>query len=474
MQRKSWPWILKIKKSYSNLSIRSRIALQFSFIVAIILGIIFTSVIFSFSIYRKLNFSSQLKERAIIAAEKFLSEDNVTKEKFQEIQNKYQKALPGEKIALFDKANKSVFIENQVLIYDHVILEKIRTQNELAFSEGPMECYGIYYHDNQGDYVIISSAKDSKGDDLIRFLIIIILIASIISLAGVYFLGLLFAKNALSPISNIIIQVSKMGASNLNLRVNEGKRKDELGRLAKTFNNLLSRLEKSFEMQKSFVSGASHEFRTPITSIIGEIEVCLSRPRDSPSYIQTLEGLLVQAEKLGNITESLLSLTRTGIEFSFSEPIRLDQLVFDAVENLPKTLDNKRIELVLKDLPNDSSDLIIYGNKALLILALCNILSNALKFSKVSKVIFSLFQEEGQTIINVQDFGIGIETHDLTKIFQPFYRGINALEFSGTGIGLSLTEKIINMYSGQLLVNSLINQGTVFQIRFSTIKSSDF
>ncbi len=464
-RRKRRIWFLEIQRSYLNLPIRSKIAWQFTFIVAILLILIFSSVLVSFSIYRKLNFSNQLKQRAIIAAEAFLSKDNVTKEKFQEIQNKYQKAIPRELIALYDPKNKPVFIEKQGILYASAIIDEIRLRKELAFIKGDRECFGIYYHDNQGDFVIISSAVDLQGRKLVRFSLLIMGSALLLSLSGVYFLGLIFAKNALSPISNVIQQVSKMEANNLNARVEEGRRKDEIGLLAKTFNNLLSRLEKTFEMQKTFVSGASHEFRTPITSMIGELEVGLSKPREPKDYIIILENLLIQAEKLNEITESLLNLTRTGNEFFSKDPVRLDQLIFDTIDNLPKNLSANRIEIEFRDLPLDYSDLIIYANKSLLMVALGNILSNALKFSKDRKVFCCLYYKDQHNFIEVKDQGIGMELEEMNHIFQPFFRGKNARGFQGTGIGLSLTEKIIKMYQGDLLVESTLGLGTQFKIR---------
>lgn len=454
-------------KRYSDLSIRSRIALQFALILAIVLSLVFILVFFSFSLYRQVNFENQLKERSIIAAEAFLSEDNVTKEKFQEIQKKYQKALSNELISVFDKNDSSVFTINKGLKFQYTIINEIRNTGELYFRFGERECYGIYYHDNQGDYVIISSAIDVKENDLIRFLFLLMVSIFIITLAGVYFLGELFARNALSPISNVIKQVSKMGASNLHLRVREEKRKDEIGDLARTFNNLISRLEESFEIQKSFVSGASHEFRTPITALIGEIEVGLSKSRDVQGYVEILEKILIQAEKLNEITESLLKLTRTGNEFPKNESVRLDQLVYDALESLPQNLNRDRIEVSMNNLPEDPSDLVVHANKSLLIMALGNILSNALKFSEGKKVWCSLYQTKNQTCISIQDQGIGINEVDLNRIFQPFYRADNAHGYEGTGIGLSLSDKIIKMYKGQLKVQSKLNEGTLIQIIFN-------
>jgi len=456
----------KWSKSYSELSIRSRIAFQFTLIVAIILSIVFGSVYFSFSLYRKLNFENQLRGRAIIAAEAFLSEDNVTKEKFQEIQQKFQKVLSDEIITVFDKNNRSVFTPKLILKYSPGLVNEIRVQNELYFKLGLRECYGIYYHDNQGDYVIVSSALDTKGRDLLRFLLILMAATFVLSLVGVYFLGGLFARNALSPISNVIRQVSKMGASNLHLRVNEENRKDEIGDLAKTFNNLISRLEESFEMQRSFVSGASHEFRTPITSLIGEIEVGLSKTRSLPDYIQILEKVLVQAEKLNQITASLLDMTRADNAYALKEPLRLDQLLFDTLENLPESLHPEWVDLKLESLPDDASDLIIFANKHLMLIALGNIFTNALKFSPGKKVNCSLFQLENQTCISIQDYGIGIQEEDLKMIFQPFYRAENARGFEGTGIGLSLSDKIIKMYHGNLWIQSELGKGTRVQISF--------
>ena len=418
------------------------------------------------SISRKVAFRNELRERAITAAEAFLAGDNVTKERFSEIQKRYQVRLSNEVIRIYNSDDVPVFIYDTARYWSNQLINKVRQRKEYFFEVGDRECCGIYYHDNQGDYVIISSAIDIGSNHRLGSLGLVLFIVFLFTLAIIYFSGQLFARNALRPILEVIKQVQGISALNLHLRVNEGNRKDEISELAVTFNNLLVRLENSFEMQQSFVSNASHELRTPITSLIGEIEVMLNRPRSIAEYEESLERLLEQSERLKEITNSLLDLAYAGSEIIQKEDVRIDELIWELKKHFDDKFKHPVIDVQMNNLPVEPELLVIKGNKQLLFIALGNILSNAIKFSDGKKVTCVLNFRNNNLFIQVRDKGIGIDKSALNNIFQPFFRADNARGFSGQGIGLSLSEKIIRLHNGEISIESVINKGTTFTIFF--------
>lgn len=457
-----------INEVYRNTSIRSRLAFQFTAIFAVILSLVFITVFEFSSISSRAAFRTELKDRAITAAEVFLAGDNLTKSRFSQIQKRYEVKLPQEIIRVYNKFNQPEFIIDTSSHWPAANINKVRLKKELFFKVGQRECCGIYYHDNQGDYVIISSAIDSGSAERLNSLQLVLALTFFIALAIVYYLGQWFALNAFRPILGVISQVKGITASNLHLRVDEGRRQDEISQLALTFNDLLSRLENSFEMQKSFVSNASHELRTPITSFIGEIEVTLNRPRSTTEYQETLTRLLFQAERLNEITNSLFDLAYTGSEIDQKEEVRIDELLWDLKKHFEQKLNLNLIEVQMKNLPEEQSSLIIQGSRQLLFIALGNILSNALKFSNTEKVTCALTFRANKIIVQIQDRGIGIDKAVLAQIFQPFFRAENARAFTGQGIGLSLSEKIIHLHHGEISIESQVNKGTVFTIAFNS------
>lgn len=460
--------IFNLNSIYRNATIRSRLAFQFTTIFAVILSLVFVTVFELSSISSRASFRTELKDRAITAAEVFLAGDNLTKSRFSQIQKKYEVKLPQEIIRIYNKFNRPEFITDSAAYWPPAIINKVRMNKELFFEIGNRECCGIYYHDNQGDYVIISSAINAESINQLNSLQLLMALAFFIALAIVYYLGQWFALIALKPILGVIKQVQGITASNLHLRVDEGHGQDELSQLAVTFNNLLSRLETSFDMQKSFVANASHELRTPITSFIGEIEVTLIKQRQISEYEETLQRLLTQAERLNDITNSLFDLSYTGSEIGQKEEVRIDELLWDLKKHFDEKLNTNQIDIQMRNLPQEQSFLVIPGSRQLLFIALGNIISNALKFSASERVTCSLDFRTTQMVIQIKDKGIGIDKTMRSQIFQPFFRAENARIFQGQGIGLALSERIINLHQGEISFESELNKGTIFTIAFNS------
>lgn len=451
---------------YRNTTIRSRLALQFTAIFAVILSLVFVTVYELSAISSRVAFRNELKDRAITAAEVFLAGDNLTKSRFNQIQKRYEVKLPDEVIRAYNKMNQPVFINDTPRFWNSDMIDEVRLRKEFFFQAGNRVCCGIYYHDNQGDYVIISSAIDSRSRQRLGSLELVLVLAFLITLAIVYYSGQWFALTALRPILLVIKEVQGISASNLHMRVDEGNGQDEISELAVTFNNLLGRLENSFDMQKSFVSNASHELRTPITAFIGEIEVTLGRERKPSEYEEALNRLLEQAERLKEITNSLLDLAYTGSKIDDKEEVRIDELLWDLKKHFDEKAGTHIIDMQMKNLPEEQGLLIIPGNRQLLFIALGNIMSNAIKFSGGEKVTCALNFRNKKLYIQIQDKGIGIDKAALSRIFQPFFRAENARTFGGQGIGLSLSEKIISLHQGEITIDSEVSRGTSFTIIF--------
>lgn len=167
---------------------------------------------------------------------------------------------------------------------------------------------GLQYDDNQGQFYVLVSAHDKSGlsklDNLRNTLIICLLFSSVLVLV----LGWFFSAQVLWPITAIVREVNNIKASSLHLRLHEPKSRDEIAELARTFNQMLNRLQVSFEMQKNFISNASHELRNPLTALSGEIEVALLKERSPQEYVASLKTLQLETERLEKLTADLLNL----------------------------------------------------------------------------------------------------------------------------------------------------------------------
>lgn len=275
-----------------------------------------------------------------------------------------------------------------------------------------------------------------------------------------------FVNRILKPISALVSQVNQIDVNNLNARVNEGNGRDEIAQLAIKFNEMLYRLEESFNIQKTFVSNASHELKTPLTSITGQIEVTLLKQRSIEEYETLLNSLLEDIVYLNNLTQKLLDFAHINInnvKIPFEE-IRIDELVLSVREECITRHKDFKVTVYFENFSDDDNLLIIIGNEHLLKTAVINILDNAFKYSydKSASVYFRVVNKSVK--ITIKDFGIGISEEDLIKISEPFYRSSSVMSIRGHGVGLSLSKKIIELHKGSLECSSKINQGSSFTI----------
>jgi signal transduction histidine kinase len=273
--------------------------------------------------------------------------------------------------------------------------------------------------------------------------------------------------NFFNPIRKIISKVNSISTDNIHLRLDDIQNSIEINRLATTFNNLLNRIEIAIETNKNFISNASHEFGTPLTAIMGEADVALLKDRTPVEYQETLQKILKQSERLNKISQSLLFLAQIGYKenkLNFTI-IRTDELIMQANEIMNQLIPKNNIKIDFDLLPENPKKLKVLGNKELLILAMTNILTNACKYSSNKPVIVSLASTNNQIVIIVKDQGIGIPESELPFIFDPFYRASNTAAYDGYGIGLPLTQNIIKIHKGELIISSVLHIGVTIQVK---------
>ncbi len=449
------------------MKIRDRLSLQFTLIFAMLLLLVLTSIYITTEKNQRINFSNRLRDRALTVAELFLAQDNLSEEKFQEVQKKYPISLPEEVMRIYNDKYEPVFIKQNSFQWPKSVIDEVIRKKQIYFREGSKQTVGIYYNDNSGNFVVLATAVDNYGykdlNDLFRDMAITFFVSVIV----MFFLGRLFARNALTPILKVINDVKFIRSSSLDKRLQTKKSKDEINELVVTFNNLLEHLEQSFDAQKSFISNASHELRTPITAIIGDIEVTLSHVRNSEEYEQTLNRVLAETVKLNELINNLFELAQANIDPNAFEEVRLDEIIWQVKDEWNNKVPGSQIELTY-DLSNDVKKYTILGNRELLFIAMGNIMNNAIKFSNNKRVVCRIVNQNDKTIISIMDSGIGILKEDLKKIFAPFQRGSNSTGFAGLGIGLSLTEKIIRLHGASIYVNTEYKNGTEFIISFTS------
>lgn len=332
---------------------------------------------------------------------------------------------------------------------------------------------GIRYRSASGEFIVITVAENyfekNKSETVTKTVLFVIGAALLLLL----YIAIYYSKNIFKPILSITERVKEISSENLHLRLDEQNTNNELSELTRTFNNMLDRMETSFETQNNFISNASHELRTPLTAIIGEADVTLSKLRKPEDYIESLQIVLQEAEKLDNKTKALLFLAQTGFNGKIQkfEKVRIDALLWEVKENLEGMNSKNKIFIDTELLPEDPAKLRVSGNIQLLHLAFSNIISNGCKYSNFETVSVSIGASDDFVYIVIKDSGIGIPLEEIKYIYDPFFRASNTKKYEGFGIGLPLTRNIIRIHQGNLLVTSEENQGTTVQITLPAWKA---
>jgi signal transduction histidine kinase len=453
------------------MQIRTRLTLQFVGIVALIVLISHLAIYFSSAHYREIQFYDRLRDKANSTAELLIKVDAVSAELLKIIDKNKKDLLYKENVTIYNYLNQELYTSNDS-INDQITfgsspdqLNKIRLEGEQHWREGEFEIIGIQYVDKYNRFVVTAGAIDKFGLKKLQNLRNILLISFFLILFIVAFSGWIYSGRALRPISQIVDKVNTISATNLEIRLNEGNRKDEIARLSTTFNEMLNRIETTFHLQKAFVASASHELKNPLTVITSQIEVILLRERTPEEYRTTLLSILDDVRRLNLVSLRLLDLARLNsdeIKVDF-KPMRIDELIWECKENIIKKHPNYKVTFT-PDLPDEERKLIVLSNEYLLKSAFINLIDNGCKFSLTNEVLITLQVTGSRIILQFKDKGIGIGENDLPFIFQPFYRGLNAVAISGHGIGLSLVEKIMKLHKAQVTVTSQLNKGTIFTV----------
>jgi signal transduction histidine kinase len=444
------------------MNIKSKLSFQFTILVMGIL--IFFSVLtyyFAFTSQRE-KFRQNLYRRAKNTIILLVDVKEVDSSLLKKIHQSTFSWM-NEEIAVADSAYHLIYSHNLHYITPDVTRQHSAKGNPGFFSLAEKD--GVYYRYSLKNkiYHVFVMAYDKYRFDNMRELREILFWSILFSLWLTVFLSYLFSKRALQPISQIIKSVKEINSLWLNRRLNEGNKRDELGQLAMTFNEMLANLEVAFRNQEEFVSNASHELRTPLTIMIVESDYFLNRKHSEVEYKDYINHLILDLKRLNEQMNSMLELAQIINEKSLVLiPVRIDEIIFNAIQQVKLKYPGRKI-LPKIDYPENENELLVEGNYGLLLIAFKNLIDNACKFSNEDVIVEVRLMDKSLSI-KITDKGIGIPSKELDNIYKPFSRASNARYKAGFGIGLALVARIFELHRLAMTVNSLENIGTRFQV----------
>jgi heavy metal sensor kinase len=312
------------------------------------------------------------------------------------------------------------------------------------------------------EFVVVLLGSLAPVDDELGEVLAVLLTAGPAALLLSAGLAYWLARKALAPVDDIRRSTEALTADRLDRRLPVRNPHDELGRLARTINATVARLERSFAEIRRFTADASHELRTPLTALRAEVEVALRKPLAPAQQQQVLGNVLEELVRLSRLTDQLLTLSRrdAGVEQLAVAPLDLRSLASGVAETLRPLADAKGVHLRVED----SEPVPVAGDETRLRQVFINLLDNALKYTpETGRVTVRAARRGRDGVVEVEDTGVGIPPEHLPHVFDRFYRVDRARSRAegGTGLGLSIAQSIVEAHGGTIQMTSTVGQGTV-------------
>jgi two-component system sensor histidine kinase ArlS len=459
--------------------VRLRITLLFAGLVFIIMGIVCSSIYYFAFKHRLNSIKTRLTNRAITTGRLFSQREIFDQKLIQRIDSLTRLSLKEKVVKVYNDQNYLIYSYADAftdsLNTDAHILDEARLKQTVYFRKGDKEAIAYYYSDDNNHMVIVSAAKDEDGKKNLNQLKTILILNFFVGVIITFLTGYFFSRQLLLPIKKITTDISEISAQNLVRRISKGRTHDEWYDLTSKLNELLTRLQESFELQRRFISNASHELSTPLTSISSQLEISLQKERSAEDYRKVMQSIYQDVLHMIKLTQTLLEFAKAsgnpgGLDISL---VRIDEIILQLPAELAKFDNSYSVLLEYGHLPENEEKLLVFGNETLLLTAIKNIVLNACKYSENQQATIRLEVSDKNIIISISDKGPGIPQKEIENIFQPFYRIEDNRTMGGFGLGLSLAQRIIKLHKGEVSVHSEEKAGSLFTILFPSASGID-
>lgn len=438
--------------------IRTKLSLLFTALTGAILLLFSLFIYFDAESERENEFFRSLVKEAVTKANLIL-DAKVDPETLQTIYMENREILREVEVAIYDLDFNLLYhdaVEIDIVKETEEMIDEIVNEGEISFTQNGWQVIGVLFYYEDEPFVITAASHDKLGYRKLNRMRNTLFFSWVVAIGIFYFIGVFFSRHALLPFANINKKINEITATNLDLRLEKGKTNDELTQLTANFNAMLDRLEKSFSSQKDFIHAISHEIRTPLAAIIAEIELGLEKEELGKKDHKMLNRILKDARQLNDLTTDLMDLAKSNYDPSqlSRKEVRIDEVLLDARTRVKNLYPEARLNIVIDEQLAENQDPVIFGNEYLLGVAFFNLMENACKFSDDGDCSVGLVLEEKQLQITFKDNGPGISPKEKQLIFDPFYRGVSSIGATGSGIGLSLVKKIVDLHHGSIEVKS--------------------
>jgi signal transduction histidine kinase len=457
------------------MSLKLRFALLFSSFVAIILLLSFTAIYFLDHNHRESAFFERLNSEARAFHRSVITDDSLHKHTLAAFNNiLHFSTIYDQRVVILDLAGGIIqrVPDTAHISIDSEHLSRIRQKKaDYWYDAAGYQYAATILPDNAG--ILIASGYDQIGVQKLASLRLILVTVFFGAMLLTALVSFVFVKEAFSSLKKLSEQIEQTTIQDLgNKRLKVGRAKDEINDIARNYNALLARLSTTFDFQKSFVFHASHEFRTPLATMLSETESALSREMNAEEYKKVLLSLKEEQQDLIELTNSLLLISQSeDMGYTGNWPlIRIDEVLYDTISQAKKMFRELKVEMQFLTMPESPDDFVVRGNEILLRSVFINLIKNGYMYSIDKQVNILLESVGGTVLVHFDNTGTQLPADEKENILVPFFRGGNALKTKGYGLGLAIVARFIAIHKGTIVYTPIANDSNRFTITMDRAK----
>ncbi len=450
------------------MNLKFRFALLFTFFVALVLAISSFTIYFLYESYRESLFFERVKTEGL----QFHNVSSLLARPDEEpslILNNilHYSTVFDERIVVLDLNGKMISKVPDTLHFSisRSVIDKIKEKKEYSwYDDNQYQNVGLVL--DNGQNLMVASGFDRSGFKKLSNLKFILFFVFIGAMLITAFFSFFFVRQAFLPLTRLSTQMNRTTFQNLAQRIDVTDEENEINDIARNFNNMLERLDRAFEFQKSFVYHASHELRTPLATMLSQTELALDKKLTEAEYKKVLYSLKEDQQEMIELTNSLLTISQVndGEQAQNWPLLRIDEVIYEVISIAKKMLPDLIVNMSFGTMPESDDDFVVRGNEALLKSVFTNLIKNAFLYSIDQKVDIILESDNRVVFVHVDNEGTQLPADEKENIMTPFFRGGNAAKTKGYGLGLAIVHRFVSIHKGTITYTPIGNDVNRFSI----------
>ena len=450
------------------MKLKYRFPLYFSLALSLLLALVMIGIYYLFSDFRKTEFRSRLYEKAQTTGRLFIEVNEVDSALLTIIDKNNTRKLYQESVQIYNDSLKLLYASGETTHKPISFreLRKVKKAGQVFWSYDP-DVFGLHYAFSNKDYYVFITAEDKYGIRKLNYLKFLLVISYAVAIALIWLLSFYLSRRILRSLLKVTNQIQEIDTGNRKIDLQDLQHNDEIKALASSFNTMMERIDVAYKSQQEFTSNAAHELRTPVARITSALENLMLANEHKPELHQHLESIRSDAYSLADTISSLLLLAR--IEASKGDTrfqnVRIDEVLFAARAQLLKTYPDFTFQFSIENKTGDETSIDIQGDESLLIIAFLNILRNAYTYSDDHLVKCVVCQTTRGLEVHIINHGETPSAAETPLLFNTFKRGSNARDKAGSGIGLSIVQRILHYHGAEIRYRIPANGTNEFIVR---------